>query len=312
MAAAADFHARLSSFLTSSFADHNNTTDDDQLLVLEHYCTDQNVFDDDMSTTSGGQQQSGGGGAKKGSSLSSSDQPTTVDSLRELVSTQRVASEQFRHQLLGPLLRQTTAAGTQPSLAARTRCHRLKRVLDVHLDTMNVEQEVCKIWTRQGVTGDSSKEFVRRRAMSAIDRETQAMVELSQSVVDDSKLVTTGHGQAMKTSANGSQKLLESTVDKGKHCERIIYNLHESVEKILHALGDLATTVDAGGQLDEMRLMMEFDAIGRRRSSTTSAARGDVPALMNIGAIQTLLASLPPKYNAEIVLAAAADTRRPE
>lgn len=277
------FHARLSAFLTSSFADQNATpTDDDALVILQGFTkTGDDVFPTDPSANLKVF------GVEVG--------PAKPETLVELIASQRAANDGLRRLLLAPMEQAEARSGKTPSLASRTRCYRLKRVLDVHSDTANVEDEVRKVWSKITASGDATKELVRKRAVTAIEEETSNLVK------EADRFESPPPGQRRPGGLHDGGRTAGHDLD-GRRCEASIYMCQESVEKILKALGSLASTLDSGGSLDDVRMMLEFDAIGRRSCSSTSSDDREVPTLVNAEAIRTLLALLPPKYNPEIVL----------
>lgn len=112
----------------------------------------------------------GGGGVVRRSARMPSDVAAAPDALSGFVVAQRTANDRLRQTLLQPLQASVEGrpADKPPSLAVRTRVHRLRRVLDVHTDTLNLEDEVCRIWRTNA--GDSTREFVRRRALDSIEK----------------------------------------------------------------------------------------------------------------------------------------------
>jgi hypothetical protein len=101
-----------------------------------------------------------------------------VSALADSLTLQKSANERLRMAVLSPLEQQAhlTAGGSadepvtkQPSMAELARYQRLKRVLDVHSDTMKIEQEMYKVWAGETVI-DQLKQFTRSSAVDVIER----------------------------------------------------------------------------------------------------------------------------------------------
>lgn len=93
----------------------------------------------------------------------------------------------------------------------------------------------------------------------------------------------------------------------GRNVELTVYHCHDAVEKILYALLELGSTlqVSSGKNQDDAVMMMQFDALSRRQNapgSPTSPTVRDPSKLVNYTtAIDSLLASLPPKYKLDVL-----------
>jgi len=141
-------------------------------------------------------------------------------------------------------------------------------------------------------------------------------VEATQTLCEQSQLYSGADHYGLRQSSPSTQPapVTPSAAD-GRRLEQTIYYCHDAIERILKTLLDLGSTLSAGGQQDNL-IMMEFDAIGKRRSGSTSSTGGylsptnrDPPTLVNYTiAIDSLLAALPPKYNIDVLKALGSDS----